>query len=85
MGLNFGWEIFLGFAGSYWFFFLVLIFAPIQSSLSLEIRSTPHPWIFGKFVHKFETRKHVGNVLPCLVLEMKSWKMNGPKATFKKS
>ena len=35
-------------------------------------------------MHKFETRKHVGNVLPCLVLEMKSWKMNGPKATFKK-
>ena len=36
-------------------------------------------------MHKFETRKHVENVLPCLVLEMKSWKLNGPKATFKKS
>ena len=41
-GLNFG-PIFLGFCLKPKGFFWVLIFAPIQTSLSLEIWSTPPP------------------------------------------
>ena len=40
-GLSFDPGIFGGFVGSPWFFFLNLIFAPVRSSLSFEILSTP--------------------------------------------
>ena len=48
-GLIFGPGIFLGSVGSTRDFFGVLIFASIQSSLSLEIRSTP-PGLYGNLM-----------------------------------
>ena len=51
-GLSFGPGIFLGFPGSPRDFLGVLIFAPIRSSPSLEIRSTP--WAVTSLKVEFE-------------------------------
>ena len=68
-GINFGPAIFGGFCLRPKGFFWVLIFAPIRSSLSLEIRSTPSGlglswkgrWIFHTFHPKLFYTFLIGN------------------------